>query len=69
MEPFVAGPQIHQGEEQGWGKIVAVVGVGGLEGGGVVEWSELCGQTSGNAPISSDVMRAEMDGSYALFGN
>lgn len=66
MEPLAAGPQIHQGEEQGCGRIgVAVVVVERGEGKGV----ELCGQTSGNASISSDMMRAVMDGSYALFGN
>lgn len=30
---------------------------------------KLCSQTSGNASISSDMMRTVMDGSYALFGN
>lgn len=58
------GPQIHQGEEQGCGRMGVVV----MERGGG-KGVELCGQTSGNASISSDMMRAVMDGSYALFGN
>lgn len=37
--------------------------------GGWAEWPELCGQISGNASISFDMMRAVMDESYALFGN
>lgn len=44
----------------------------GSAGGGGGEWTErggLCSQTSGNTPISSDMMRGVMDGSAALFGN
>lgn len=39
--------------------------------GGVGGWrvDGLGSQTSGNAPISSDMMRGIMDGSAALFGN
>lgn len=62
MEPFVAGPQIHQKSATGmWGggRMVATVRGRG----------KLCSQTSGNASISSDMMRTVMDGSYALFGN
>lgn len=42
--------------------VAAAVDVGGGCG-------KLCSQTSGNASISSDMMRTVMDGSYALFGN
>lgn len=42
---------------------------GGGGGVGRGKGVELCGQTSRNASISSDMMRAVMDGSYALFGN
>lgn len=65
MEPFVAVPTNPSERATGiWGEsggmaAAAVVGVCG----------ELCSQTSGNASISSDMMRTVMDGSYALFGN
>ena len=42
--------------------------VGGGRTVGVV-CGKLYSQTSGNASISSDMMRTVMDGSYALFGN
>lgn len=57
MEPFVAGPQIYQAVQQGRGE---------WKDGGGGGWR---GQTSGNAPISSDMMSTVMDGSCALFGN
>lgn len=63
MEPFCGRPTnpsvraTRDADEAG--------GVDGGEGG----CGKLCSQTSGNASISSDMMRSVMDGSYALFGN
>lgn len=60
MEPFETSLQIHVGA----GLLLLLLWV--LVG---KRCSKLCSQTSGNASISSDMMRTIMDGSHALFGN